>query len=93
MLAPIELLGPVVYYMFKRYQAGSGTSIEDDVEKAKKEAREAQDGKEDYAKKEGEEKKDQIANVAQNGSFLMVLGIGVVMGLVEGFWHGSAFTH
>ena len=88
MLAPIELLGPVVYYLFKRYQVGSENKIEDDVEKAKAEAREAQGGKEDYAKKEAEEKKDKIANVLKNNSFLLTVGIGLAMGLVEGFWHG-----
>ena len=88
MLAPIELLGPVAYYLFKRYQVGSGTGIQDDVEKAKSEAKEAQEGQEDYAKKEAEEKKDEIAKIAQNKGFLSVLAVGLAMGLVEGFWHG-----
>ena len=92
MLAPIELLGPLTYYLFKRYQVGSSRTIKEDMEKAKSESQEAQDSKEDYAKKEGQDKKDKIANVAQNQGFLSVLAFGVVMGLVEGFWHGSAFN-
>jgi hypothetical protein len=92
MLAPIEVIGPIAYYFFKRYQVGSGTTVEDDVEKAKAEAREAQEGKEDYAKKEAEEKKDEIVKVVQNKSFLTVLGVGLIFGLVEGFWHGP-FSH
>ena len=88
MLAPIELLGPLVYYLFKRYQVGSGTKIEDDVEKVKSEAQKAKEGDEDYAKKEAEEKKDEIVKVSQNKGFLSVLAVGLVMGLVEGFWHG-----
>ena len=92
MLAPVELLGPIAYYLFKRYQVGTGNTIKDDFENAKAEAQEAQEGKEDYAKKEAEEKKDEIGRVVQNKGFLTVLGVGIVFGLVEGFWHGP-FSH
>jgi hypothetical protein len=92
MLAPIELLGPLTYYLFKRYQVGSGTKIEDDAEAVKKEAKEAKEGQEDYARKEAEEAKDNIVKVATNQSFLAVIGVGLVAGLIEGFLHGSAFS-
>ncbi|RMZ92524.1 hypothetical protein DV736_g247, partial [Chaetothyriales sp. CBS 134916] len=88
MLAPIELLGPVAYYVFKRYQVGSGTSIEDDVEKAKADVKEAEEGKGEWVKKEAEEAKDEVVKIAKNKSFLAVLAVGLVFGLVEGFLHG-----
>ncbi|RMZ80172.1 hypothetical protein DV737_g3082, partial [Chaetothyriales sp. CBS 132003] len=88
MLAPIELLGPVAYSIFKRYQIGSGTTIEADVEKAKAEVKEAEEGKGEWVKKEAEEAKDEIVKIAKNKSFLSVLAVGLVFGLVEGFWHG-----
>ncbi|RMD39244.1 hypothetical protein DV735_g5886, partial [Chaetothyriales sp. CBS 134920] len=88
MLAPIELLGPLAFYIFKRYQVGSGTTIEDDLEKAKAEVKEAEREKGGWVKKEAEEAKDELVKIAKNKSFLTVFAVGLVFGLVEGFLHG-----
>ncbi|RMZ76689.1 hypothetical protein DV738_g4853, partial [Chaetothyriales sp. CBS 135597] len=88
MLAPIELLGPIAYYLFKRYQFGSGTTIEADLEKAKAELKEAEKERGEWVKKEAEEAKDEVVKIAKNKSFLTVLVVGLAFGLVEGFLHG-----
>jgi hypothetical protein len=52
-------------------------------------AKNVKDDKVDY-KAEAEEAKDEIVKVATNRGFLSVLAFGTVVGILEGFTHGSA---
>ncbi|ETN46953.1 uncharacterized protein HMPREF1541_01143 [Cyphellophora europaea CBS 101466] len=88
MLAPIELLGPLTYYLFHRYTYSS-TTPESDVEAAKSAAKDVKEGRVDY-KAEAEDAKDEAAKIIQNKSFLSVLAVGTLVGILEGFTHGSA---
>ena len=85
MLAPIELLGPLAYYLYARYTLT--TTPEKDLEKAQSTAEDVKDDKVDY-QKEAEEKKDDVVKAVQNKWVLMVLGVGTAFGIVEGFVHG-----
>ena len=86
MLAPIELLGPITYYLFARYRTSSNTP-DSDVERAKATAEDVKEGQVDYEAK-AEEKKDDIVKAVQNNGVLLTLAIGTVVGLIEGFTHG-----
>lgn len=89
MLAPIELLGPLAYYLFHRYTFDSSTTPESDAEAAKAAAKDVKEGRVDY-KAEAEEAKDEIAKIVKNKGFLTAVLTGTVVGIIEGFTHGSA---
>ena len=91
MLAPIELLGPLTYYLFARYRY-SNVTPEDDMEKAKKAGEDVKEGDVDY-KKEAEDAKDNVVKVFNNKGFLLTLAIGTVVGIIEGFTHGPHATN
>lgn len=86
MLAPIELLGPVAYYLFARYTTSKATP-QNDVDRVKATAEKVEEGKVDY-KAEAEEAKDDVVKAMQNNGVLLTLAIGTVVGLIEGFMHG-----
>jgi hypothetical protein len=86
MLAPIELLGPITYYIYARYTTTRHTP-ESDVERAKAAAEKVEEGKVDY-KAEAEDVKDNVVQAVQNKGVLLTLAIGTLVGLIEGFTHG-----
>jgi hypothetical protein len=86
MLAPIELLGPLTYYLYTRYTTTKHTP-EDDLERAKSTGEDVKEGKVDV-EAEATEAKDDIVKAFNNKGFLLTLAIGTVVGLIEGFTHG-----
>jgi F0F1-type ATP synthase assembly protein I len=87
MLAPIELLGPLTYYLFTRYTTSKHTP-DNDVERVKSAAEDVKEDRVDYEKK-AEQKKDDIVKAVQNQGVLAILAVGTVVGLIEGFTHGA----